>query len=89
MPPKHRTTPRDVKSASPRYREEEFQTWEAFKNGIRGVLPCSRDYDIYKNYIFRGQGGDMWPLRSTFDRIYSDKQAASRDTLVRCLPQCG
>ena len=65
------------------FARQTFHTWEDFKNGIRGALPGAHDYDVYKNYIFRGQGNAAWPLRSTFDRIYSDKQAASRDTLAK------
>jgi FRG domain len=69
----------------PPYTVRQFTSWEAFKNGIRGALPGGHDYDVYKNYIFRGQGNADWPLRSTFDRNYSDKQAGSRDTLAKDL----
>src|SRR5262245_35082084 len=69
------------------YRTHRFGTWEEFKNGIRNVLPGSHDYDVYKNYIFRGQGNADWQLRSTFDRSYCNKQAASRDTLAKELIQ--
>jgi len=50
---------------------------------VRGALPRSHDYDIYKRFLFRGQGNADWPLRSTFDRSYSEKQAASRDALAK------
>ena len=68
----------------PPYKCKVFNTWEDFE-WIRGALPGRHDDDVYKNYIFRGQGNATWPLRSTFDRIYSDKQAASRDTLAKDL----
>jgi hypothetical protein len=74
-----------ISTSEATYRREVFRTWDDFKNGIRGALPGSHDYDVYKNYIFRGQGSATWPLRSTFDRIYSNKQAASRDTLAKDL----
>jgi hypothetical protein len=67
------------------FKTKTFATWDEFKNGIRGALPGSHDYDIYKRFIFRGQGSSDWPLRSTFDRIYFDKLAASRDALSRDL----
>ena len=67
----------------PAYRVSTFQTWDEFKNGIRNELPGSHDYDVYKRFIFRGQGNSDWPLRSTFDRTYSEQQAASRDALAR------
>ena len=67
----------------PAYRIKFFETWEDFKKGVRAALPGGHDYDVYKNYIFRGQGNASWPLRSTFDRVYSNKQAASRDTLAK------
>ena len=85
MPPKRRTTLVRREASQRPYRQQVFSTWEDFKNGIRGALPGGHDYDVYKNYIFRGQGSATWPLRSTFDRIYSDKQAASRDTLAKDL----
>src|ERR1043165_1623059 len=67
------------------YTTRKFTSWEGFKNGIRGALPGGHDYDVYKNYIFRGEAIASWPLRSTFDRNYSDKQAGSRDTLAKDL----
>lgn len=73
-PPKHRG-----------YRVERFPSWDAFKNGVRNALPGSHDYDVYKRFLFRGQGNADWSLRSTFDRSYSEKQAASRDTLAKDL----
>ncbi|HNP82744.1 MAG TPA: FRG domain-containing protein [Nitrospira sp.] len=85
MSRKRQTTPTGSGLSDPPYRCKIFQTWEDFKSGIRAALPGGHDYDVYKNYIFRGQGSATWPLRSTFDRIYSDKQAASRDTLAKDL----
>lgn len=67
----------------PQYQTRVFNTWDDFKNGIRDALPGSHDYDVYKRFIFRGQGSAGWPLISTFDRTYSNKQAASRDTLAK------
>jgi hypothetical protein len=67
------------------YRTVVFPTWDDFKRNIRNVLPGAHDYDIYKQYLFRGQGSADWALRSTFDRNYSDQQAASRDTLAKDL----
>jgi FRG domain-containing protein len=67
------------------YQTHTFQTWDEFKNGVRSRLPGSHDYDIYKKFIFRGQGRAEWPLRSSFDRTYSNKQAASRDTIAKDL----
>jgi hypothetical protein len=61
----------------------QFQTWDDFKRRVRDELPGSHDYDVYKRFIFRGQGNSTWPLRSTFDRSYSNKQAASRDALAK------
>jgi hypothetical protein len=69
-------------SALPNLLTRSFANWDAFKNGVRSALPGSHDYDIYKRFIFRGQGSADWPLRSTFDRLYFNKQAASRDTLA-------
>lgn len=60
-----------------------FKTWDDFKHGVRSELPGSHDYDVYKRFIFRGQGSADWPLKSSFDRTYSDKQAASRDGLAK------
>jgi len=85
MPRRRATAPPEGAPPKPAYRVKAFGSWEDFKNGVRGELPGSHDYDVYKNYIFRGQGNARWPLRSTFDRIYSDKQAASRDTLAKDL----
>ena len=65
------------------FRTQVFGSWDQFKNNIRSALPGSHDYDVYKNYIFRGQGNATWSLQSTFDRSYSDKQAASRDTIAK------
>ena len=65
------------------FRTQVFADWSGFKNGVRNALPGSHDYDVYKRFIFRGQGSADWPLRSTFDRSYSDKQAASRDALAK------
>lgn len=62
-----------------------FPTWDSFKNGVRASLPGSHDYDVYKRFLFRGQGNAGWPLRSTFDRSYSDAQAASRDAIAKDL----
>jgi FRG domain len=72
-------------SADPPYEVKPFETWNDFKNGVRDVLPGSHDYDVYKRFLFRGQGNADWPLRSTFDRSYSKAQAASRDTLAKDL----
>ena len=41
-------------TAAAPFRRHVFHTWEDFKNGIRGALPGGHDYDVYKNYIFRG-----------------------------------
>jgi hypothetical protein len=68
-----------------RYRRQVLGSWNDFKHRVRDLLPGSHDYDVYKNFIFRGQGSAEWTLRSTFDRSYSDKQAASRDTLAKNL----
>jgi hypothetical protein len=65
------------------YDVHTFPTWDAYKNGVRAVLPGAHDYDVYKRFLFRGQGNANWPLRSTFDRSYSNAQAASRDTLAK------
>ncbi|MBR1122993.1 FRG domain-containing protein [Bradyrhizobium lablabi] len=65
------------------FRVRVFQTWDQFKHGIRDELPGAHDYDVYKRYIFRGQGNANWPLKSSFDRTYSDKQAANRDRLAK------
>jgi hypothetical protein len=77
----------DGQPAQPAYQVRQFRKWDEFKNGIRSELPGSHDYDVYKRYIFRGQGNSAWALRSTFDRSYSDKKAASRDTLAKELIQ--
>jgi hypothetical protein len=69
--------------APPHYRTKSFKTWDEFKNGVRNELPGAHDYDVYKRFIFRGQGDAAWSLTSTFDRSNSDKQAASRDALAR------
>jgi hypothetical protein len=79
---KLRGTAAQPTSAPMNIRTEIFSNWDAFKHGFRNVLPGSHDYDIYKRFIFRGQGSAEWPLRSTFDRLYFNKQAASRDTLA-------
>jgi FRG domain-containing protein len=63
----------------------KFASWDEFKNGIRGALPGSHDYDVYKRFIFRGQENADWPLKSSFDRTYSNQQAASRDTIAKTL----
>jgi len=84
MSPKRRTSV-GSNTSQPPYKCKVFKTWDDFKNGIRGALPGDHEYDVYKNYIFRGQGNANWPLRSTFDRIYSNKQAASRDALAKDL----
>ncbi|HKH92301.1 MAG TPA: FRG domain-containing protein [Gemmatimonadaceae bacterium] len=68
---------------SPAFVVQSFETWDAFKHGVRNALPGAHDYDVYKRFLFRGQGDSRWPLRSTFDRSYSDAQAASRDTLAK------
>lgn len=60
-----------------------FHTWDEFKNGIRANLPGAHDYDVYKRFIFRGQGSADWSLKSTFDRTYSDQQAANRDAIAK------
>jgi hypothetical protein len=62
-----------------------FGSWNDFKHQMISKLPGQHDFDVYKKYIFRGQGSSQWPLKSTFDRIYSEKQAASRDKLARSL----
>lgn len=72
-----------LEPASIGYITQPFDTWDAFKHGVRNALPGSHDYDVYKRFLFRGQGDSRWPLRSTFDRSYSDAQAASRDTLAK------
>src|SRR5687768_9695177 len=69
----------------PPYAVVRFETWDAFKGGVRSALPGTHDDDVYKRFIFRGQGSSDWSLRSTFDRSYSDVQAASRDTLAKQL----
>lgn len=76
--------PNGAGQATP-YRTTVFATWDEFKNRVRTELPGSHDYDVYKRFIFRGQGSADWNLRSTFDRNYSDAQAASRDTLAKGL----
>jgi hypothetical protein len=68
-----------------RYNTREFKSWDDFKRGIRDALPGAHDYDIYKRYIFRGQGNATWPLTSTFDRRYANRRAASRDALAKDL----
>lgn len=73
----------DGQRVQPAYKVKEFATWDDFKNGVRSQLPGAHDYDVYKRFIFRGQGNAAWSLRSTFDRSYSDKQAASRDALAK------
>jgi len=73
----------DETRAGPAIDVVQFGDWDAFKNGVRNALPGSHDYDIYKRFLFRGQGDSSWPLRSTFDRNYPDAQAASRDTLAK------
>ena len=67
------------------YKRKEFSSWDDFKKGFRAELPGSHDFDVYKKFIFRGQGNAAWSLRSTFDRNYSNKQAGSRDTLAKQL----
>jgi hypothetical protein len=67
----------------PAYIVESFPSWDAFKHGVRNALPGSKDHDVFKRFLFRGQGNAAWPLRSTFDRSYSEKQAASRDALAK------
>jgi hypothetical protein len=62
---------------------QTFGSWDEFKNGVRAKLPGANDYDVYKRFIFRGQGSADWPLKSTFDRVYSDQQAASRDIIAK------
>jgi hypothetical protein len=62
-----------------------FKTWDEFRNGVRTALPSGQNDDIYKNFIFRGQGSAAWHLTSSFDRNYQDKQAASRDALAKSL----
>jgi hypothetical protein len=63
-----------------------FQSWDEFKKGIRGALPGDQN-DVYKKYIFRGQGNSNWPLKSNFDRTYSNEQAGSREQLAKELIQ--
>jgi hypothetical protein len=79
--------PRDARAPEPLepFRVQRFATWDEFKHGVRNALPGSHDYDVYKRFLFRGQGSAAWSLRSTFDRSYSDAQAASRDTLAKDL----
>jgi len=67
------------------YKRREFTSWDDFKKGFRAELPGTQDFDIYKKYIFRGQGDASWPLRSTFDRNYFKKTAGSRATLAKQL----
>lgn len=67
------------------YETRRFATWDDFKRGVRNALPGAHDYDVYKRFLFRGQGNAEWALRSTFDRIYSDQQAASRDATAKDL----
>jgi hypothetical protein len=64
-----------------------FGSWDEFKKELRNVLPGAHDYDVYKRYIFRGQGSSKWSLCSTFDRRYSKAQGASRDALAKKLIQ--
>lgn len=87
MPPKRRPAARQSRVPQLGYWRRVFDTWEQFKSGFPTYLPQRRDdgAEIYKNFIFRGQGSASWALRSTFDRIYSDKQAANRDTLAKDL----
>src|SRR5262245_56042085 len=70
-------------SAQSVFAVEPFATWDEFRHGVRNALPGSHDYDVYKRFLFRGQGNADWQLRSTFDRNYSDAQAASRDALAK------
>jgi FRG domain len=81
----HNQAPPISEARSPRsaFRVDRFTTWDEFKHGVRNALPGSHDYDVYKRFLFRGQGNADWQLRSTFDRNYSDAQAASRDTLAK------
>jgi hypothetical protein len=77
-----RRTARTVRAEpGPTYRKREFSSWENFKSSVRGELGGGGD--VYKRYIFRGQGNAAWPLKSSFDRHYSTKQAASRDKLAK------
>jgi hypothetical protein len=69
------------------YETVTFPSWDAFKHGVRDALPGSHDYDVYKRFIFRGQGSAAWPLTSTFDRNYALIQAAKRESLARKLIQ--
>jgi hypothetical protein len=53
------------------------------------AMPCRERTTtiVYKRFLFRGQGNADWNLRSTFDRNYSEAQAASRDALAKKLIQ--
>ena len=62
----------------PQYQTRVFNTWDDFKNGIRDALPGSHDYDVYKRFIFRGQGSAGWPLISTAPIRTSRPQAGTR-----------
>lgn len=73
----------DDRREPPAFAVVPFATWDDFKHGVRTALPGSHDYDVYKRFLFRGQGNADWPLRSTFDRSYSEAQAASRDALAK------
>lgn len=84
MSPRVRRSPRPPAPAEPSpYAVRSFKSWGEFKHSIGSVLPGASDYDVYKRFIFRGQGNADWALRSTFDRSYSEKQAASRDALAK------
>jgi len=69
--------------AKPAFDVRWYPSWDAFKHQVRSALPGSHDYDVYKRYLFRGQGNSGWPLRSTFDRSYSDAKAGSREALAK------
>jgi hypothetical protein len=81
--PARRARAASASSEGPSYVVHSFQRWDDYKHNVRAVLPGAHDYDVYKRFLFRGQGNSAWPLRSTFDRSYSDAQAASRDTLAK------
>ncbi len=51
----------------------KFKNWDDFKTNMAKNLLASSNKTNLKSFLFRGQSNAAWPLKSSFDRIETDK----------------
>jgi hypothetical protein len=69
------------------FQKFNYRTWDDFKSKLQGDLSEGAGAND-STFIFRGQGNDEWPLKTSFAREFNIAEATTRSDLQDALKAC-